>query len=59
MAIFSASFPSTLNGIEHRFQKVESKCELVIAKVFRKCVSVLSRKVEASLPGPCRGGSTC
>jgi len=26
---------------------------------FPNCVSVFSRKVEASLPGPCPGGPTC
>ena len=29
-----------------------------MAEVFQNCVSVSSRKVEASLPGPCPGGPT-
>jgi len=34
-------------------------CALVTTDVFPNCVSVFSRKVEASLPGPCPGGPTC
>jgi len=34
-------------------------CALVTTGFFPTCVSVFSRKVEASLPGPCPGGPTC
>jgi len=34
-------------------------CALVTTGFFPNCVSVFSRKVEASLPGPCPGGPTC
>ena len=34
-------------------------CALVTTGFFPTCVSVFSRRVEASLPGPCPGGPTC
>jgi len=34
-------------------------CALVTTDFFPECVSMFSRKVEASLPGPCSGGPTC
>jgi len=34
-------------------------CAVVTTDFFPNCVSVFSRKVEASLPGPCPGGPTC
>jgi len=42
----------------HRMSRTGG-CALVTTGFFPNCVSVFSRKVEASLPGPCPGGPTC